>query len=436
MQHVEPIPTSVRIRLAIAFGACAIIPLALLLALMPTQLSALAWLSTFLAALAGSAVCFGAVWAMVKPLEARRESGNYTQSLQAVGLEIGGEMAAFSLPKLSQLIVDRARELMQADFAILCLQDPQSGAKMNASSGLPEDASANGSLSTHKLCCPSGVVQINPSCSLACSAAPTKVAVPLAWGSVHFGELCVGYRTAKVVSQNQLNFLRDFCHMAAIGVSNARLHWNLEDLATFEERERIAGDLHDGIIQSLYGTGLGLVDCMRLVDESPAKARERLQKTIEDLNGVIRDVRNFIVGLECEALRATSLSHAISDFVTRMSLNGSVKVELDVDAAIDRALSREQSGQLFQICRELFLNIVKHAQAAKVLVRLQKTAGGVCLDIGDDGCGFDTRVRTSSGHGLKNLEMRARRLGATLKLESTQGQGTRIRLELPLERTA
>lgn len=364
-------------------------------------------------------------------LDATREAARYSQLLQSIGIEIGGEMAAFSLPQLARLAADRVRDALGADVAILCLYDTQDADRqVSATSGLADGQVLGTPVQAacaHDLC-------ENPSCPVLADRLVSQVAIPVAWGGTRLGELCVGYRRQHTLSPLQQDFLRDFCHMLAIGISNARLHWNLESLATLEERERIARDLHDGIIQSLYGTGLGLLDCIRLIETAPGDARQRLEKTIDDLNGVIREVRSTIVGLEADALQRTSLTEAISDFVLRMSLNGSLTVELDLDPDCDTLLTREQAGHLFQLCREAFLNIVKHANATTVNVGLTPQDAMVRLDIRDDGRGFDPRVRAGGGFGLKNIEARARRIGGASKIASTPGRGTRITVDVPLER--
>lgn len=363
-------------------------------------------------------------------LDAAREAAKYNQLLQSIGIEIGGEMAAFSLPQLSQLALDRIRDGLGADVAILCLYDAVDDKRVSATSGLPESTIIE---APARAPCAQDICNA-PVCPVLTGSMASRVAIPVVWGSTTLGELCVGYRRPHTLSRLQEDFLRDFCHMLAIGISNARLHWNLEGLATLEERERIAGDLHDGIIQSLYGTGLGLLDCIRLIEAAPAEARQRLEKTIDELNAVIRDVRSYIVGLESDALQRTALTEAVTDFVLRMSLNGSLTVELDLAPECDGLLTREQSGHLFQLCREAFLNIVKHARARAVNVRLAPRDGLVRLEISDDGQGFDPGARSSGGHGLKNIEARARRIGGTARIDSSPGTGTRITVDVPLDR--
>lgn len=370
--------------------------------------------------------------ALLSRLDAAHEAAAYNQLLQETGIEIGGELAAFSLPQLSQLAVDRVREGLKADAAILCLHDEVSGRRVSATSG---DVVAGITEEPVRAACGHGRCD-SAACPAIDGGLPVRIAVPVAWGDTDLGQLCVGYRSPRVLSQLEENFLRDFCHMLAIGLSNARLHWNLEALATLEERERIAGDLHDGIIQSLYGTGLGLIDCIRLVEDAPAQARERLEKTIEDLNAVIRDVRNYIVGLESDVLQRTRLSEAIGDFVLRMSLNGALEVRLELDPACDEQLTREQSGHLFQVCREAFLNIVKHAQAKIVIVRLTRRGDVVRVEVEDDGRGVDLHARGRGGRGLKNIDMRARRMGGRSSIEALPAGGTRVVVEVPLEQGA
>jgi signal transduction histidine kinase len=254
--------------------------------------------------------------------------------------------------------VDKARELLAADLAILCLDEPGTGLRVGGASGSRDllalgPGEALGAIRCEKV----------DSRESLCPAAHglelgTHLAVPLRSGDRLVGNLCVGYRRARPVSREESEFLEGLASQAAIAIENARLHREVRDLAALEERERIGQDLHDGIIQSVYATGLGLEECARLVEEEPQEVEPRLETAIENLNIVIRDVRNYIVGLQPEELQERGLSRSLADLARGLALNALLRAELRMEPGIDGALSPEQTGHLFHICREALTNVV------------------------------------------------------------------------------
>jgi signal transduction histidine kinase len=247
------------------------------------------------------------------------------------------------------------------------------------------------------------------------------------------GNLCVGYRVPRTVGQDELDFLSGLANHAAIAIENARLHREVRELAALEERERIGQDLHDGIIQSIYAAGLGLEECARLAVEDPRSIAPKLETAIEDLNNVIRDVRNYIAGREPEELQDRDLAGALKELARRLTLNALLAVDLSVGEGIQAVLSREQVVHLFHICREALTNVVRHARASRVAVRLGLEKGLLVLTVEDDGVGFDPGARARPGQGLRNMVERARRLGGALALNSAPGRGTGIAIRVPVE---
>jgi signal transduction histidine kinase len=151
---------------------------------------------------------------------------------------------------------------------------------------------------------------------------------------------------------------------------------------------------------------------------------------------VIRDVRNYVVGLQPAELRERGLSGALADLARGLALNALLHAELDVASGVDERLTPDQTHHLFHICREALTNVVKHAQASRVLLTLRVTDGVLRLSVEDDGRGFEPDRRPAAGRGLRNVAERVRRLGGALHIESTRGRGTRVVVEAPVEVTA
>lgn len=355
------------------------------------------------------------------------------EALNRVGIEV---LSLLSLPQILQLVVDKARQLLKVDLAILCLDARGDGLRLEAVSGATEHVRLRpGDLVPAPTC--EKVVCHDVSCPAVLGASfSSHVAVAMRSGDRVVGNLCVASRGPRAVTPDELEFLSGLANQATIAIENARLHREVRDLARLEERERIAQDLHDGIIQSIYATGLSLEECAKLPDEEPREVRAKVTQAIQGLNRVIRDVRNYVVGLQPEGLQEGGLGRALADLTQGLALNALLDAELEVEPGIDESLSPDQTSHLFQISREALTNVVKHAGASRVVLTLARLSGIIRLSIVDDGTGFDPDHPSVSGRGLRNMEERARRLGGKLRIESRPGRGTRITVEVPQEEAA
>ncbi|MFO1500495.1 MAG: sensor histidine kinase [Verrucomicrobiota bacterium] len=197
-----------------------------------------------------------------------------------------------------------------------------------------------------------------------------------------------------------------------------------------EERKRIGQDLHDNIMPSIYAVGLGLEDCRRLMQQSPAKAEEQIAIATRTLNAVLQDVRHFVGGLETRTFRGDDLSSALNSLALATGENSSqFVIQTHPDAA--QILTPHQATQLLKVAKEAMSNSLRHAKANQTRVALQMAQDHVRLEISDDGVGFDPHAASHRGNGLRNLAARARDLGARCEIISAFGKGTRVVLDLP-----
>jgi signal transduction histidine kinase len=198
---------------------------------------------------------------------------------------------------------------------------------------------------------------------------------------------------------------------------------------TLDEHERLGRDLHDGVIQSLYATGLGLSGIRALVHTDPAGAEERLEQTRQALNETIRDVRNFINGLEPEALKQQTFTHAVEALIEFRKSVRAFHATVEIDEKLASRLTHEQRVHALQITREAVSNALRHGQATQVTVALRPfNSRGAELSITDDGRGFDPSAPGNGGIGLQSFAGRARELDAKLSIESAAEKGTRVKL--------
>jgi signal transduction histidine kinase len=222
---------------------------------------------------------------------------------------------------------------------------------------------------------------------------------------------------------------------AAVAIENARLYDQLQNLTTLQERQRIAMDLHDGVIQSIYAVGLNLEGCSDMMDGSPPEVKERLSTAMDDLNDVIKDIRNYIFDLRPHRSGAKTLRQVLEDAVKELRVNALIEADL-ITEELEEKPSRDQLLQLSQIAREAITNIIKHAKASSATIRLICKDDHLLLSLSDNGVGFALEeVRTSPGQGLRNMVHRARGMGGRLFVKTAPGRGTEISVSIPLVRS-
>jgi signal transduction histidine kinase len=221
-----------------------------------------------------------------------------------------------------------------------------------------------------------------------------------------------------------------FAEQAAVVIEYGRLQGELQRLALLEDRERIAKELHDGAIQSLFAVGMGLQGSAALAPSE--ELRSRLQDAVEELDRVIRDLRNYIFGLRPGILADRQLDQALQRLCEEVQQRSGVLAIAEVDPQVAAELAG-QAADVVQLAREALSNVSRHAQAATCRVSLYQDQAGLVLEIDDDGRGFDptTATHTGTGQGLRNLRERAHHLGGQAEIDSTPGEGTRIRVTLP-----
>jgi signal transduction histidine kinase len=256
--------------------------------------------------------------------------------------------------------------------------------------------------------------------------------IPLLAGEDLMGVLSVATRSADPFDDRNIELLAAVGNWAGLAIENARLHANARRFAVLEERDRIGMDLHDGIIQSIYGVGLALESASHAMDEDPREAKERIQRAIDDLNQAIRDIRAYILDLRPRQLGNDGLISGIKRLVTEYRANTFSEVSvtgLDLDL---KDLPHSHALALFHICQEALANTAKHAQAKNVQLSIWTTDERVLLEVHDDGKGFDLeKMTTNIGHGLANMQTRAHAVGGEVDITSIINDGTTILAWVP-----
>ena len=202
---------------------------------------------------------------------------------------------------------------------------------------------------------------------------------------------------------------------------------------SLEDRERIAEDLHDGIIQSIYAVTLGLERCQRLLADRAKDVLPSLAAAVVDLKAVIRDLRGYLVGLEPPISNGRELEVALAQLVRSMTGSAHTAYRLEVDPRVADQVTADHASHFLAVAREAMSNSLRHSAAQNGRIELRLEGDYTRLIVEDDGKGFPPGPTEATGHGLKNMAARARRLHGRLEIVSQPGQGTRIVFDLPRE---
>lgn len=202
---------------------------------------------------------------------------------------------------------------------------------------------------------------------------------------------------------------------------------------SLELRARLARDLHDGVIQSIYAAGLGLESALAQLESGQPGVQAPLQQCRQSLNDIIREVRGFIMGLEPEQIPRQGFSEELEALTRTMQALWPVRISLKIDAPTARRLNASQEVHALQIVRECISNALRHGEAREVQIILEGKDGGGALTVRDNGRGFDpAALRPAKGHGLANLATRAREMGGASLVQSEPDHGTTVILHFPL----
>jgi signal transduction histidine kinase len=258
------------------------------------------------------------------------------------------------------------------------------------------------------------------------------VCIPLSSGGKVVGVMSAATRQDRDLDERELNMLNAIGSWAGITIENAHLNRQSRRLAVLEERERIGMDLHDGIIQSIYGVGLALDFVRMSLDDDPQLVQHKIEESIDALNNTIRDIRAYILDLRPRQFHGEDLKQGLQRLVDEFQANCLTRIVLvgPEDGLVD--FPAQNSKALFHICQESLANIAKHARAQQAEVHLWTTRDRVLLEISDDGRGFDMgKMIATLGHGLSNMQSRARKVGGEVEITSTIGKGTTVLAWVP-----
>jgi NarL family two-component system sensor histidine kinase LiaS len=202
-----------------------------------------------------------------------------------------------------------------------------------------------------------------------------------------------------------------------------------QELATLEERNRLARDLHDTVKQHIFATQMQVRAARNLLEKDPQAAGRHLETAEELIRSAQQELGHTISELRPAALDGKGLAEAVDEYLQNWSQRTHIPAELQLQNQRSLPLTSEQP--LFRILQEALANVARHSRASAVTVRLVYEPDQVCLTIADNGAGFDPQAGMGSGFGLRSMQERAQALGGQFYLESSPESGTLIRVTAP-----
>jgi len=197
------------------------------------------------------------------------------------------------------------------------------------------------------------------------------------------------------------------------------------------ERQLLAYELHDGMLQELAGAKWALESVLAQVETGQPLETNLLESSIDLIANAISELRQTVLENRPFTLGQQTLAEAIEEFVSRLPQAKTIEFELKFD--VDWAQLRgDLVANLFRIVQQAVHNSLAHARPSKICIRMRQTSDAINLTITDDGCGFDTESSPRVGLGLESIRERTKMFDGTCQIESQTGAGTTVNVSIPL----
>lgn len=262
---------------------------------------------------------------------------------------------------------------------------------------------------------------------------PRAAVVPLDLNKTTIGTLWVGRHEETDFSATDLGGLEHLADQAVIALEHGMMAARLQSMAVIAERSRIAREMHDGIAQILGYLGLEMQTLEALIQqENTAAALKELKQARCEIKAAHADVRQNILSLRTTLSENRDLKDALRTYVQEFAVQTSIHAEYLDETSPDLDLSPLAEVQLICIVQEALTNVRKHASASVVKVHLREGEGAVLVSIVDNGIGFTDQALSTTSFGLQTMRERALDVGGELTIESAPGEGTQVRLRIPV----
>lgn len=259
----------------------------------------------------------------------------------------------------------------------------------------------------------------------------SHASVPLYAHSRRLGVLNVVSSDWRELSADDLRLLYTVGDLVGIAIERARLFAASTQIGALEERNRLAREIHDTLVQGLAGIILQLETADAFLEAAQSdRGREALHLAIALTRSNLEEARRSVLDLRAAPLEGRSLDQALAALIDDRRMEAKMEITLEVSGS--RPLPARIEAGLYRIAQEALTNVVRHARARRATVRWLTTPRYTQLIIEDDGAGFDAAQLQADRHGLIGMQERARLLGGALKLYSQPGRGTHLQIMIPL----
>ncbi len=256
------------------------------------------------------------------------------------------------------------------------------------------------------------------------------VSIPLRYQGATLGVLNAYYPVTSPPDLADLSLFSSIAEFTAVAIHNAREFAAARERAALEERRRLARELHDSVSQQLYGVALGVQSARHFIETDPPYATEALDYALSLARACQAEMRALLFVLHPKELESVGLVEALTRHALAVGSRYNLAVELDL--CVEPDLPFDGKEALYRVAQEALHNVVKHAQARRVMLHLAQVGTNIILQIEDNGVGFDSTA-TFPGHlGLQSMHERAQRLGGTVEIKSAPAWGTSILVSLPM----
>lgn len=198
-----------------------------------------------------------------------------------------------------------------------------------------------------------------------------------------------------------------------------------------EAREQLSADMHDGILQSLYGLGLRLSAARATLATDASATGLHLDQAVAQVSDAMAEVRRVIRDEGGPGSMGIQWNETLAGVLRGLELVDGPALSIDIPPQVADRIPEQHRRAVVYFAREGVSNAMRHSNASRVAVRLDENPDGLCLEIEDDGQGIPAK-RSADGFGLLNMTRRAAQMGARLTLNTAPGEGTRVRLDLPI----
>jgi len=252
--------------------------------------------------------------------------------------------------------------------------------------------------------------------------------VPLHAADETFGVIgAMVARGREPMQPHEADLLQAFGAQAAVSFAYARARRDAEQLHLVSDRERIARDLHDSVIQRLFAVGLSLEATSR---RPAAETADRLHRAVADIDDTIRSIRSSIFSLEARPDDEAGLRDRVLEVVAEATAALGFEPSVRFDGPVDTLANDAVTDNLVAALREALANVARHAEATSARVTIAADHEDIVLIVDDDGVGAETFQR-EGGHGVANLSERARMLGGRVSITALSPSGTRVEWRVP-----